>query len=219
MNMKKEEAMTTINETLKMLPPEAKQEVVDFAEFIAQKYIKNRCKVYHPKERILKLAGAWKDMHESDFQDFIADIYERREKSFKTRLKKALIDTDILSMYLRGNEKVKSKFEEYLAHYFTINISILSYYEILSGLKHKNANKQLESFLELCEIVSIVPITKESCNKSADIYASLKKSGQIIDDVDILIAGICLEEKFVLVTNNTKHFERIEDIKTVNWSL
>jgi tRNA(fMet)-specific endonuclease VapC len=135
------------------------------------------------------------------------------------RLKKALIDTDILSMYLRGNEKVKSKFEEYLASYFTINISILSYYEILSGLKHKNASKQLESFLELCEIAAIVPITKGSCNKSAEIYASLKKSGQIIDDVDILIAGICLEEKFDLVTNTTKHFERIEDIEIVNRSL
>jgi hypothetical protein len=85
MNMKNEVAMITIDETLKMLPPEAKQEVVDFAEFVAKKYIKSKRKVYHPKERILQLAGAWKDMHENDFQDFISGIYERREKSFKRR--------------------------------------------------------------------------------------------------------------------------------------
>ncbi len=134
-------------------------------------------------------------------------------------MKEVLIDTDILSMFLRGNKKVRSKFKEYLAYYSTINISIVSYYEILSGLKYKNANKQLESFLELCKVVSIIPITKESCNKSADIYANLKRSGEIIDDVDILIAGICLESSLVLVTNNIKHFSRIQNIEIVNWSL
>jgi tRNA(fMet)-specific endonuclease VapC len=134
-------------------------------------------------------------------------------------LKETLIDTDILSMFLRGNKKVKSKVEEYLKNYSTINISILSYYEILSGLKYKNANKQMESFLKLCAVVSLIPITKESTNKSADIYANLKKSGKIIDDVDILIAGICLENNFLLVTNNTKHFSRIKDIEIANWSV
>jgi tRNA(fMet)-specific endonuclease VapC len=122
-------------------------------------------------------------------------------------------------MFLRGKKEVKSKFGEYLQYHPTINISILSYYEILSGLKHKDANKQLESFLKLCEGVSIVSITKESCQKSADIYANLKKSGEIIDDVDILIAGICLENSLALVTNNTKHFQRIKDIEIVNWSM
>ena len=134
-------------------------------------------------------------------------------------MKEVLIDTDILSMFLRGHKKVKSKFKKYLKYYSTINISIVSYYEILSGLKYKNANKQLESFLELCKVVSIIPITKESCKNSADIYANLKRSGEIIDDVDILIAGICLERSLVLVTNNIKHFSRIKNIEIVNWSL
>jgi tRNA(fMet)-specific endonuclease VapC len=113
---------------------------------------------------------------------------------------------------------VKSRVEEYLKYYPAINISILSYYEILSGLKHRDANKQLESFLKLCESVSIIPLTEESSNKSADIYAQLRKSGKIIDDVDILIAGICLENGFILATNNTKHFTRIENLKINNWS-
>lgn len=37
-------------------------------------------------------------------------------------------------------------------------------------------------------------------------------------DTDILIAGICLENDFVLVTNNTKHFSRIKDLDIENWS-
>jgi hypothetical protein len=79
--------MTAINETLKMLPPDARQEVVDFVEFIAQKYLKNKSKSNNSKEVILKLAGAWKDMNEKDYQDLINEVYERRQKLFKGRRK------------------------------------------------------------------------------------------------------------------------------------
>lgn len=133
-------------------------------------------------------------------------------------MKEALIDTDILSMFLRGDRKVRSKVEKYLLEYSTLNISILTYYEILSGLKYKNANKQLESFLELCSDILIIPLTKESADNSADIFSNLKSSGKIIDDIDILIAGICSENEYVLVTNNTKHFSRIKNIEIENWS-
>ena len=77
--------MATINETLRMLPPEAKREVADFAEFLAQKYLKKRVNTTSPKERILSFAGAWKDMNEEDFQNFIDEVYERRERSFARR--------------------------------------------------------------------------------------------------------------------------------------
>jgi hypothetical protein len=77
--------MAAINETIKMLPPEARQTVADFVEFIAQKYLKKQSKINHSKNEILNFAGAWRDMNENDFQDFINDVYERREKSFKRR--------------------------------------------------------------------------------------------------------------------------------------
>jgi hypothetical protein len=77
--------MTVINETLKLLPPEAIQEVADFAEFLAQKYFKKQTKINSAKKKILNLAGAWKDMNDNDFQTFINDVYERREKSFTRR--------------------------------------------------------------------------------------------------------------------------------------
>ena len=133
-------------------------------------------------------------------------------------MKESLIDTDILSMFLRGNPKLKVNIETYLSQFQTIHISILTYYEIMSGLRHKNAKRQLESFWEFCGNVSIIPISQESADESANIYAKLKKTGKIIDDIDILIAGICLENRFVLVTNNKKHFSRIKNLKIENWS-
>ncbi|HLP57489.1 MAG TPA: type II toxin-antitoxin system VapC family toxin [Candidatus Deferrimicrobium sp.] len=133
-------------------------------------------------------------------------------------MKQVLIDTDIISLFLRGNKQVKHKLDEYLSYYSTLNISILSYYEILSGLRYKDAHKQLDSFLKLCEFATIIPITEDSCIKSADIYANLRRNREIIDDVDILIAGICLENDFILVTNNWKHFSRINELEITNWT-
>ncbi len=76
----------TINETLKMLPPEAKKEVADFVEFIAQKYLKKKSKTNQAKRKLLNFAGTWKDMDEEDYQNFISEVYERRQRAFaKTR--------------------------------------------------------------------------------------------------------------------------------------
>ncbi len=134
-------------------------------------------------------------------------------------MKEVLIDTDILSMFLRNNSKVKLEFSYYLDYYFSINISILTHYEILSGLEYKDAINQLKIFLKFSTYLNIIPITIESSNKSAQIYSELRKNGNIIDDVDILIAGICITNNLVLVTNNEKHFSKIKELEIKNWCI
>ena len=81
----------------------------------------------------------------------------------------------------------------------------LSFYEILSGLKHRDAYRQLETFYEFAESNSILPLTETSVSISSDIYAALRKSGNPLDDTDILIAGIALANDFILVTHNIDH--------------
>lgn len=130
----------------------------------------------------------------------------------------ALIDTDIVSYFLKGNEKVFIKFQEYLKHFSTINISIITYYEIISGLTFKNATKQLDIFENFCSTASILNITKDSIKKSAEIYSKQRVKGEAVDDIDILIAGIALSNNLVLVTNNIKHFGKIVELQTENWN-
>jgi tRNA(fMet)-specific endonuclease VapC len=45
----------------------------------------------------------------------------------------------------------------------------------------------------------------------------LKKEGKLINDADILIAGIVKAYNAVLVTNNEEHFARVEGLKIENW--
>lgn len=133
-------------------------------------------------------------------------------------MKSVLVDTDILSMFFKNNLAVVSHFKKYLAEYEKINLSIITYYEILSGLKHRDALKQLHAFLEFINHNTVLPLTEESVTISSDIYAGLRKSGSPIDDIDILIAGIALSNDLILVTNNEDHFNKIEGLSILNWS-
>lgn len=130
----------------------------------------------------------------------------------------ALVDTDILSLFFRDNNNVVSHFKKYLTQYKKVNLNIITYYEILSGLKHKDALKQLGLFLEFADHNTILPLTKKSVIISSDLYANSRKTGNPIDDIDILIAGVAISNKLVLVTNNEDHFKNIAGLEILNWS-
>jgi len=134
-------------------------------------------------------------------------------------MKPVLLDTDILSMFLRKHSKIVNKFEAYLKEHESISISIITYYEIVSGLKYKNAHKYLDSFLAFAKHNNVLPLTTGSVTVAADTYANLRRKGQLIDDIDILIAGIALSHDLVLVTNNLSHFQRIEGLQISNWNM
>lgn len=133
-------------------------------------------------------------------------------------MKQAIIDTDILSLFFRGQPQVVAQFRAYTEAYDKINISIITYYEILSGLKHRDARNQLEVFLDFASQNEVIPLTEYSVSLSADMYAATRTQGSPIDDIDILIAGIAMANDWVLVTHNRKHFEKIDGIEVKDWS-
>jgi tRNA(fMet)-specific endonuclease VapC len=53
---------------------------------------------------------------------------------------------------------------------------------------------------------------------SAKISADLKHKGKTIGHTDTLIAGIAIANELQLITNNTKHFQRIPKMETANWT-
>lgn len=128
----------------------------------------------------------------------------------------SLIDTDILSELFKKNPKVLAKASEYISTHRCLNISHITKYEILKGLKAKKAEKQIELFNRFCAINNVLPITDDVIVKAADIYASLKEKGSIISDADILVAAIAVIN-IVLITNNINHFSRIEELLLDNW--
>jgi len=128
-----------------------------------------------------------------------------------------LLDTDILSMFFRGNASVVSRMKEYSTGHEKVLLRIITYYEILSGLRQIEATRQIEQFLEFCLFNEVLPITLESASIAASHYAYLRKLGTPLDDMDLLIAGIAIENDMTLVTHNMKHFSRIPELKLQDW--
>ena len=106
---------------------------------------------------------------------------------------------------------------DYLSAHPQLSISIITRYEVLRGLKAKNANAQLAQFEILCQSLQIFPVNDSIVVRAADIYAALRQSGQLIGDADILIASTALEHEFTLATNNEKHHGNILGLSLDNW--
>ena len=134
-------------------------------------------------------------------------------------MKPALLDTDILSLFLRGHPTVIEWTATYLKCHGRLGFSMITYYEIMSGLKHRDAHKQLDRFIELAGYSQVLPLTQQACDIAATWYGRLRQEGKPLDDIDLLIAGIALANNLVLVTRNHQHFTRIEGLSIEDWSL
>ena len=128
---------------------------------------------------------------------------------------KVLLDTDMLSFYIKQYPKVVAVAQDYLRQYNFFTFSIITRFEILRGIKAKGATTGIKSFDCLC---SQIELNDNIIVRAADIYADLYKRGQLIGDADILIAATALQHDLTLVTNNQRHFERITALRVINWN-
>lgn len=132
-------------------------------------------------------------------------------------MRECLLDTDTFSFYLKGNEDVVEKVIDYLTEYPNLNISSITYYEILKGLEYKQASRQKKDFKNLAKKINVINVNNDSLEISAKIYGDLKRKGKVIGTADTLIAGLAIEKKLKLITNNIKHFNNIENLDIGNW--
>lgn len=130
-----------------------------------------------------------------------------------------LIDTDILSFYLKNNPAVTAKMHQHLDTGTSPYISIITYYEALSGLYANDATNKLSAFHTLMQHCPILPVSKKSATISARIYRDLRHQGKMLANMDLLIAGIAIDNDITLVSHNTKHFARIPDLALVDWMI
>lgn len=133
--------------------------------------------------------------------------------------KEVLLDSDTLSFYMKAHETVVKNFDSYVAENGYVYLSRISVVEILGGLIHKDAQRQIREFKQLIASHKILDTDEVSAELSAEIYAELRKKGKHSGNYDILIAGIAKAHHLKLVTNNTKDYENIDGLELVNWTI
>jgi len=125
---------------------------------------------------------------------------------------KYVLDSDILIYFLKGEKNIIEKIISLPKD--DLYITIINYTELLYGIYNSNKITQnKEKILPFLDNFKILQFDKQSSKIFAKSKAKLKKQGNIIADMDLMIASIAISNKAILFTNNLKHFKRIEELE------
>ncbi len=126
------------------------------------------------------------------------------------------LDTDVVIELLRGDRKIIRKIKS-LEKGTAISITGLTVYELYKGIVYIGDEKRELEAENFMSSVEILQMDLKAEKKAAEIYADLRKRGEILNDADLLIAATVMVNNSTLVTNNTGHFKRIKDLRLENW--
>jgi len=133
-------------------------------------------------------------------------------------ISRIFLDTDTLINFLRGNSNIQEKVYYVAQSGNRLNITNITVYEMLKGLRYVSNKKQEQQFKEFLTSVNVFSLNNAAVEIAADIYAVLRKKGITIGDADILIASIVITYGGKLITNNFKHYQHIDGLAIENWS-
>ncbi len=108
-------------------------------------------------------------------------------------MKKVLLDTNILSYFLKGNVELAKRFQQYSRYHQRLTFSLLTYYEIKSGLLYRDARKLMAQFEQLATESEILPLGIQTMDIASVVYRDLRTRGLLIAPMDLLIAATALE--------------------------
>ena len=101
-------------------------------------------------------------------------------------------------------------------------ISSITLAELEFGIENAEYEYRARNRIALMEFLSIMGV-KDFDENASKAYGILKKDLKdrkcLIGPLDMLIGAHAKSLKMTLVTNNTKEFEKIQDLKVVDWAL
>jgi tRNA(fMet)-specific endonuclease VapC len=126
-----------------------------------------------------------------------------------------LIDTDWAVHHLNGMEEIRMKLVDMKSD--GLGLSVISLAELCESVYYSRdseaSQRQLASFLAS---VTVLGVNEEVCRIFGQQRGYLRQHGLMIGDFDLLIAATCLHYDLTLLTNNRRHFQRIEDLKIIS---
>ena len=126
-----------------------------------------------------------------------------------------LIDSDWVIDYTHNYQPTMRLFDElspYGVGISTIAVAEL-YYGILKAPDPEKEERNVNRFIE--ELDGIVPLDAESCMIFAREGRRLESVGLSLDNFDLLIGATAIRRGLTLLTNNRKHYERMEGLSFI----
>lgn len=129
-----------------------------------------------------------------------------------------LLDTNIVSYWMRGDERLISRIKSHKPS--DLSISTVSLAEIYYGIEKSAVKKKVRhSRIErITSQLEIHPYDESAARKYATIRCQLEREGLIISERDLQIASIAMANRLIVVTHNIKEFSRIAKLAVEDWA-
>ena len=98
-------------------------------------------------------------------------------------------------------------------------ISSITYAELMHGVEKSMAVERNRIAITMfLSPISVLDFDTDAAEEYGKIRADLERKGTPIGPMDMLIAAHAKADDLVLVTNNTREFERVEDLEVEDWT-
>ena len=123
------------------------------------------------------------------------------------------IDSDVLMDIFIGVPSAARTLRE--ARREGVGISIVSHAEVFEGaFGYPDTEAQLASYRQFLDQFETLPLSGPIVEIFAGVRSDLRRAGQLIPDMDLLIAATAMHHDATLVTRNPRHFDRIAGLRT-----
>ena len=101
-----------------------------------------------------------------------------------------------------------------------IYVSALTVAELEHGISNSQyVERNRLGLLKFLSPFQILDFTEKDSIPYGQIKTVLKKDGNIIGPIDLLLASQAISNNLIFVTNNTKEFERVPNLQIEDWSI
>ena len=127
---------------------------------------------------------------------------------------KYILDTTACVALIRGNKNVLNTIFERGEE--NCLVSEMTIAELFYGASKSGRLSQFQDVQYILESFETVPVFP-SLRTYGEVKSLLEAKGMRIDEFDLLIGATAIYNSMTLVTHNTKHFQRIPNLKLEDW--
>jgi tRNA(fMet)-specific endonuclease VapC len=130
---------------------------------------------------------------------------------------KYLLDTNTCIRYLNGRSQGVADRLNALNQGEAVVCSVVKAELFFGALRSQNPVKTMAGQRQFLSLFTSLPFDDAAAEHYGQIRADLTTKGTPIGGSDLLIAAIALANGLILITHNTREFERITGLKIEDW--
>lgn len=129
---------------------------------------------------------------------------------------KYLLDTNIIIYTIKSRpQEVRQAFKQ---HQGQMAISTITWGELVFGAERSTQSERNQADIDnMAARLDVLTFDDKAATHFGQIRAELYSQGKPIGPYDMMIAGHARSQGLILVTNNTKEFERVSGLRLENW--